>query len=767
MKKRVLSLSLTLMLCVGIVPVMTVSAQTTIYQLDLVIPLPEAGMTRAEYENNFTLQAAHTECGDLVAMGALSNIQLSIVNGDFDMTDRSNQKYVAGNTYQIIVKPIFMNTGYSLPYDADFAVIPSQCTITVNGIAASITQYSGPGAPGIAFQYTLPAPLLSAEEQVAVDAEKKAEADERHADLRKIIAKPYTVAEADSNWIGKNESGVITITGDIKDFNWNNVFGNSPLTNPNFVTKLIFDVTSDDSAYDKRLGAQFVTRLPNLKEIWLGEGVDPVEFYKGVMSEEGLGILPISQTVIYKTTGLAFGEGDAKLYIPSSRLDKDGAMEAFSNSWPSFPFTIKLYDGDVYTAQKTNSAYEWCTKHNYIIPIDARDRIYHYADCYRGAYVYFSCEHCGKCEYNPDHTYKLRDAEICRFYAMTASDKAYIGQDAYGKHLFWYSCMYCGRTSKEIEANPTVEDWKLSGTEATYEQYKEACRNSIANREQNALISTDWQTGMFALSDKATANVSGWAQDGVNQALDNNLVDASLMGNDYTQPISRLQFCSVVVKLAEELTGKSINPASAATFTDTDNTYVLKAYAAGITSGTSDTEFSPGETLDRQQMATFIYRTMQYIKENSDIKYTPYNSKLADYADNARIADWARESLAFMNALDLIKGTSDTTISPKDKCTIEQALTVASRSIYADHIGWYQVKSAEENPNLYGGDGNEKYWARPHYGADFAVTCLMSDKRVWVTGRRIKGDYSYLTTPDPYTGQIFFVLAEWLRPIRE
>ncbi len=770
MKKRMLSLLLTLILCVGVIPTMTAFAETTIHQLDLVIPLPEAGMTRAEYENSLVLQAAHTECGDLVAMGVLSKINLSVVNGDFDVSDRSNQKYIAGNTYQIVVKPIFMNSGYSLPYDADFAVIPSQCTITVNKVAASITQFSGPGAPGIAFQYTIPAPQLSAEEQAAVDAQKKAESDARHTDLRKIIANPYTVSEADSYWIGKNESDVVTITGDIKDFNWNDVFGNSPLVNPNFVTKLIFDVTSDDSAYDKRLGARFVTRLPNLKEIWLGEGVDPVEFYNGIMSEEALGINPISQAVGYKVSGLAFGEGDATLYIQSSRLDKAGAMAAFSNSWPSFPFTIKLYDGDVLTAQKTNSAYEWCTEHNYIIPIDARDRIYRYADCYNGAdgaYVYFSCEHCGKCEYNPDHIYKLRDKESCRFYAMTASDEAYIGQDTYGNHLFWYSCMYCGRTRKEIEANPTVDDWKLSGNELSYEQYKESCQNNIANREQNALISTDWQIGMFSLSDKTTAKVSSWAQDGVNQALDNNLIDTSLMGSDYTQPISRLQFCSVAVKLAEELTGKSINPASVTTFADTDNTYVLKAYAAGITSGTSDTKFSPEITLDRQQMATFIYRTMQYIKANSDIKYTPYTSKLANYTDNSQIADWAKEPLAFMNALDLIKGTSDITISPTDKCTIEQALTVASRSIYADHIGWYQVKSAEENPNLYGGDGNEKYWAAPNYGADFAVTCLMNDKRIWVTGRRIKGDYSYVTTPDPYTGQIFFVLAEWLRPIRE
>ncbi len=227
-----------------------------------------------------------------------------------------------------------------------------------------------------------------------------------------------------------------------------------------------------------------------------------------------------------------------------------------------------------------------------------------------------------------------------------------------------------------------------------------------------------------------------------------------------------MQFCSVAVRLAEELTGKSIVPAPTATFSDTDNAYVLKAYAAGITSGTGENTFSPYATLDRQQMATFIYRTLQYVKANSDIKYTTYESKLSDYADNLQIAGWAREPLAFMNALDLIKGTTDTTISPSAQCTIEQALTVASRSIYADHIGWYQVKSYAENKNLIIGNNNERYWFSANYGP-VSLMNLIHDKRIWVTGRRIKGDYSYLTTADPYTGQVFFVLAEWLRPIRE
>lgn len=46
--------------------------------------------------------------------------------------------------------------------------------------------------------------------------------------------------------------------------------------------------------------------------------------------------------------------------------------------------------------------------------------------------------------------------------------------------------------------------------------------------------------------------------------------------------------------------------------------------------------------------------------------------------------------MAFMNALGLIKGTTDTTLAPTGTCTIEQAIAVAYRSLDAGRIGWYQ-----------------------------------------------------------------------------
>lgn len=289
---------------------------------------------------------------------------------------------------------------------------------------------------------------------------------------------------------------------------------------------------------------------------------------------------------------------------------------------------------------------------------------------------------------------------------------------------------------------PPFEEWKAQTTAV----------NKM--HEEQALNSTEWYyPDTFSLPLKSDAYMSEWAQSDVNLALNDNILDTAMLGGDYTKNISRLQFCSVAVKLAEELTGKSITPAAANTFTDTSDTYVLKAYAAGITSGVTATEFDPSGTLTRQQMATFLYRTLRYVEKNSDYSYTDYTSKLANYTDSWSIHDWAEEAMAFMNALDLIKGTSDTAIDPDGTCTIEQAVAVAERSVYAHIIGWYQVNRAKDmSPTSELGKANMGGFE------------LREGDYVWVTGRRYgikastfggRSDIDSLFVPiiNPFNGQ--------------
>ncbi len=188
--------------------------------------------------------------------------------------------------------------------------------------------------------------------------------------------------------------------------------------------------------------------------------------------------------------------------------------------------------------------------------------------------------------------------------------------------MWWNSCQLCGVSTDDLNL---YDQLYTVGDSVPFEEWKAGVIAGNEAYEARALNSADrYFPSTFASPLKSEAHMSTWAQSDVNLALNDNLLDTELLGWDYKQNCSRLQFCSIAVKLAEELTEKTITPAPSGTFADTDDPYALKAYAVGITGGTSATTFSPNAPLSRQQMATFIYRTLRYVEQNSDYRYTDY-----------------------------------------------------------------------------------------------------------------------------------------------
>lgn len=175
-------------------------------------------------------------------------------------------------------------------------------------------------------------------------------------------------------------------------------------------------------------------------------------------------------------------------------------------------------------------------------------------------------------------------------------------------------------------------------------------------------------------------------------------MDESVLGDDFTKPLTRLQASAIAVTLAEKLSGKSISPAKSKTYSDTKSKYALKAAGAGIYGGASEGKFNPDGTVDRQQLATFFYQALMYAKKNKNVRYSPYESKLSRYSDSESIADWAKEAVAFMDAFGLVEGETSTKFSPAENAyTIEQALAIANNSLDAPNIGWYQSGPSDTN----------------------------------------------------------------------
>ena len=178
----------------------------------------------------------------------------------------------------------------------------------------------------------------------------------------------------------------------------------------------------------------------------------------------------------------------------------------------------------------------------------------------------------------------------------------------------------------------------------------------------------------------AMVNPSDWAVTELEKAGEAGLVP-KLDGEPFmTESATRLQFAQLAVSLAEKATGKTLSAASADTFTDCNDTAVLKAYKAGIINGTSDTEFSPYAMLTREQLATMIWRTVKYIQNETKQEKLTGGGDISGFADAYDVSDYAKDAVSALAKNEIMKGTSGTELSPKGNCSVEQSIILVYRT---------------------------------------------------------------------------------------
>ena len=170
---------------------------------------------------------------------------------------------------------------------------------------------------------------------------------------------------------------------------------------------------------------------------------------------------------------------------------------------------------------------------------------------------------------------------------------------------------------------------------------------------------------------------SGWAKDGITQALSKGFIPSDLQ-NNYQNVIARAEFCRMAVKFVEYKTGKNIdailtekglsrNPNA---FTDTSDPDILAAAALGITAGTGGGLFTPNGQFSREQAATMIRNTCK--AAGMDIS----NVTTAGFEDIGSASTWAVDGINFVRNNGIMSGTSTTPLlfSPKGTYTREQSI---------------------------------------------------------------------------------------------
>ena len=722
------------------------TAKKKIKSVEITMDAPTPGMEIEDAEK-LALKAVNTAYGDLFKSGVITLREISW-DGEFGENKKGYPTLKAGYPYIATIQIMIDTNGdYQTDYvmkDGDYVLSPENFKATVNGMPARLLT-SAPYFPIMQVTFTIPGgnggPLKKDHNFLDYDVLKK----EYRSTLPYISRK-----EADEVYPHSHPLDVLVVDkiDKLYEFMHEKYISSSGHAYQNhntlLMTKMIIDVSNgaenhNISEFTRTLGGPYSTTF-NLKEVWLSPKVDAVKYVKDLNEATVDRLSKWGRRYMEQSTKLYTAKGT--LFIPESAGKAVLDCLALDATEPTY--TIRTYRGDVFEAQKAGVAATkllTCTKHVFTAKIEAADRVCQYNTCKQPFKWFYSCKVCGKCERNKAHTFSGgTGAEVLEWHSMgedIANDQAYIGVNAAGEHLYWKSCVYCGISHSYHMKHLVPRDQKMMGMDGTFEQYKAGMLENLKNTENMCLLQTTLPSDeMFILPRKSEAKMSVWAQDGVNRALCDNLIDDTVLGNDYTKPVTREQLRSIMTLLVKEMSGKD-------------------ASASAI--GLDDAALPKSGSVTRQELAAYIHRTLLYLEQNSELAYSEYESRLPKYTDHTQIKEWAKEPMAFCNALEVIDPKTATTLAPNEVCTIELALTTAERATMAHRTGWYQAVSPGELEDFLSPIGE-----RNHY--TFVSTFGNCD-RIWAS-HVTNGMYKFLPTTEPFTGARCYVDARALHPIR-
>lgn len=215
-----------------------------------------------------------------------------------------------------------------------------------------------------------------------------------------------------------------------------------------------------------------------------------------------------------------------------------------------------------------------------------------------------------------------------------------------------------------IETFTDYED-KLS-----YSNILARVRSYTQNLPQTAknMLPAELTTGTTNSKPTVNNTVSNWATADVNRAKNIGIVPETLPVN-FTQNITREDFCEIIAPLYEKITGEQIT--ERIYFSDTNSEAVEKLAGLGIVGGVGSNLFGPNNTLTRAEAAAIFAR----MGNKLGIRTTGATKSFTDCTNH-----WAKNEIQTCSAMGLMGGVTETTFAPSGKLTIEQAIVIALRA---------------------------------------------------------------------------------------
>lgn len=170
---------------------------------------------------------------------------------------------------------------------------------------------------------------------------------------------------------------------------------------------------------------------------------------------------------------------------------------------------------------------------------------------------------------------------------------------------------------------------------------------------------------------------SPWARESIENAILAGIIPDTLQSN-YTDKITRKEFCHLAVQTYMAKTGYTIQPDLQSPFTDIDDDYITTAYMLDIVSGVGNDKFAPNNNITRQEAAVMLNN----LAGAAGVDNSKVNTE--KFVDENYFADWAEDAIYKVSAIDsngtaVMTGTGRSKFSPWMNYTREQAATTMYR----------------------------------------------------------------------------------------
>lgn len=165
-----------------------------------------------------------------------------------------------------------------------------------------------------------------------------------------------------------------------------------------------------------------------------------------------------------------------------------------------------------------------------------------------------------------------------------------------------------------------------------------------------------------------------WFYEAVQYAMKNGLMNGT--GNNQFSPNATITR-GMIVTILYRMEGEPATIGEKFSDVVADQYYadaVAWANANGIVEGYSNDIFGPDDPVTREQLATILYRYMQYKGYTADA-----SGNLALFADGASVSDYAVKSMKWAVGIGLIKGTDGNRLAPRGTATRAEAATMFMR----------------------------------------------------------------------------------------